>query len=307
VKPEINDRSVPMTCIDTLGRFKGVSITTSLYRGLRTGDAIGYVLDALGWPTADRDLDPGASFLPYWWLDDTDAFEALMTLADSEGPAALITCDGQGRIAFRDRHHRLIQAASLTAQATWRSSGTEPCISSPTIYNHGWKEIINSATVEVPLRQVDGELSVIWNAEGQIVIASGTSLTITARSAGPFQGAVTPVQDADYTLLTGAVSISLSRTSGQSTAITIAATGDVILQDLQLRGYAITSTSVVVSSTDQQSIDRYGPKSLPDTRLPTWANIYDAKAILDLIVAQRAERLPTLSRCRCAAPAPRPG
>jgi len=295
VKPEINDRSVPMTCIDALGRFKGVSVTTPLYQGLRTGDAIGYLLDAVDWPTADRDLDSGASFLPYWWLDDVDAFTALMALADSEGPAALITCDSQGRIVFRDRHHRLTRAPSLTVQATWRSSGTEPCISSPTAYNHGWQEIINSVSVEVPQRRIEGDLSAVWSTEGQTVVPSGTTLTITARASGPFLGALTPVQDLDYTLLSGTPAISLTRTSGQSTGITITATGDVVIQDLQLRAYAITSTSVVVSSVDQQSVDRYGPKSMPDSRLPAWANIYDAQAILDLTVAQRAERLPTIS------------
>jgi hypothetical protein len=150
LRPELDQRSVPVSCIDALGRLRGVSVSTSLYQGIRTGEAIGYLLDAVGWPASARDLDAGASVLPFWWLDDSDAFDALMQLADSEGPSALVTVDQPAQIVFRDRHHRLTRAASLTAQATWRSSGLEPVISAPVQYEHGWKEIVNSVSVEVP-------------------------------------------------------------------------------------------------------------------------------------------------------------
>lgn len=296
IKPGINDRSIPVSCVDALGRLKGVLITTGLYRGLRTGDAIGLLLDAAGWPASARDLDAGASLLPYWWLDNADAFDALMQLADSEGPAALVTVDSAGRIVFRDRHHRLTRAASLTAQATWRSSGVEPVISEPVTYNHGWSEIVNSVSVEVPLRQIDSELTAVWSAQGLLQVPAGAPLQIIARANSPFLGAIAPVQDLDYTLVSGsAVSISLSQTSGQSTTITITPSGDAIIQDLQLRAYAIQSTSVVVTVEDPSSISRYGRKSYQSGRLPVWANQYDAAAILQLIVAGRAERRPTIS------------
>lgn len=295
VKPEIESRSVGATCVDALGRFKGVKATTPLYRGIRTGDAVGYLLDAVGWPATDRDLDSGASYLPFWWLDDSDAFEALMQLADSEGPAALITVDSLGRIAFRDRHHRLTRSASLNVQATWRSSGTEPIISAPVTYDHGWQEIINSVSVDVPLRQIDSDYSVIWSTQSQVVVIAGQTLQITARSSNPFLGALTPVQDTDYSVLSGSVSISLSQDSGQSTTITLTSAGGAVLDSLQIRAYQIQSASVVVTVEDQQSIDKYGPKSLDSGRVPVWANPYDAEAILDLTVAKRAERLPTIT------------
>lgn len=295
IKPEFTDRSVPATCIDALGRLRGVSLTTALYRGIRTGDAISVLLDAVGWPAAARDLDLGASYLPYWWLDDSDAFEALMALVDSEGPSALVTVDPVGRIVFRDRHHRLTRTASLNVQATWRSSGTEPLVSAPVNYGHGWKEIVNSVSVEVPLRQVDQVLSAVYSSPGLLVIPAGTPLQITARASGPFQGAITPQQDTDYVAVSGTVSMSLSRTSGQSTTITLSSGSGAVIQDLQLRAYQIQSTSVVVTVEDQQSIDRYGRKSMQNGRLPTWTNIYDTKAILGLIVSRRAERLPTIT------------
>jgi hypothetical protein len=217
-----------------------------------------------------------------------------MELADSDGPASLITVDGQGRIVFRDRHHRLTRAASLTAQATWRSVGTEPVMSDPLTYNHGFKEIVNSVSTDVPLRTIDALPSQVWTSQGQITIADGTSVAITAKASGPFVGALTPVQDTDFTLVAGSVSIGLSQTSGQSTVITITATGDSIIQDLALRANAVQSTSITVTIEDSLSIAKYGRKSIADERLPVWANVYDAQAILQLIVAKRAERLPTL-------------
>ena len=295
IKPGITDRSVPVSCLDALGRMRGVQVTTPLYQGVRTGDAIGYLLDAAGWPASMRDLDPGASHLPFWWLDGADAFDALMQLLDSEGPAALLTVDTQGRIVFRDRHHRLTRTASLTVQSTWRSSGAEPCVSDPVTYDHGWKEVINSISVDVPTRQIDSQLSAVWSSQGVIAVPAASSVTITAAASSAFLGAVTPVAGTDYLALGGDITFGLSQTSGQSTTLTLTSTAGASIQDLQLRAYALRETSVKVSVEDIASVGRYGRKSHAAGRLPVWANQYDAAAILALIVAQRAERLPTVT------------
>jgi hypothetical protein len=295
IRPGLNERSMPTSCIDALGRMRGVQVTTPLYQAIKTGEAIGYLLDAIGWPADARDLDAGASVLPFWWLDDTDAFDALMALADSEGPAALVTCDSQGRIVFRDRHHRLTRAASLAAQATWRSAGAEPCISDPVTYNHGWKEIVNAVSADVQVRTVAVDLSQVWSSQGLITIPAGSPVTITAQASSPFTGAVSPAEGVDYTLVSGTVSAGISRTSGQSTVITLTSVGGAIVQDLGLRAQAITSTTVTVTVEEPSSIARYGRKALAGGRLPTWTNPYDTLAILQLIVGRRSERLPTIT------------
>lgn len=294
LQPGINDRSVPVSCLDALGRLKGVSVTTPLYQGLRTGDAVNLVLDAAGWSAAARDIDAGATYMPFWWLDNTDAFDALMSLCDSEGAPALVTVDAAGRIVFRDRHHRLTRSASLTSQATWRSSGTEPCISDPVTYNHGWKEIVNTASMDVPIRQIDTDPTVVWSAGGVLTLASGDTLNIAAGASSPFINAIVPAANTDYNLVSGSVSVSLSQTSGQSTTIVLTSVGGAVVQNLQLRAQAIQAPTITVTVTDQQSIAKYGPKSLDTSRLPIWAGQYDALAVLSLIVGKRAERLPTL-------------
>jgi len=294
IKPGINDRSIPTSCMDALARLRGVTVTTSLYQGLRTGEAIGHLLDAVGWPAGARDLDAGVTYMPYWWLDNVDAFQALMDLVWSDGAPALVTVDSQGRIVFRDRHHRLTRAASLTAQATWRSSTVEPVLSDPITYDHGWAEIVNSVSIDVPVRQPDAAPSQVWSSPGLLTIVAGIPLTVTATSSNPFTGAIVPVSGTDFTVLSGSLSVTLSQTSGQSTTITLNAAGGAVIQNLALRATAIQSVNTKVVVEDANSIAKYGRKSPGGSQLPAWANIYDAFAIATLIVAKRAERLPTL-------------
>lgn len=297
VLPSRDDRYITVNCIDALGAFRGVSLSTSLYQGLRPGEAIGVILDALGWPASARDLDTGGTVMPYWWLDKADAFTAIMDLVAAEGPPALVTVDGQGRVVFRGRHHRLQNSASTTVQSTWRASGTEPLISPPADYNAGFKEIINTVAFDLPMRATAGALSPVWAAQGQISIADGDTVMVTAAANDPFDRAVVPEQGTDYTLLSGVVSMSLSRTSGQSTTIAITASGGTaVIVGLQLRAASVTTVSTYqVSAADQSSTATYGPRSLPSGQEPSWASLGDALAITQIILAQRADRLPTIT------------
>lgn len=297
-KPGVEDRSIDVSCLDPLGRLRGVEVSTELFTGIRTGDAIHKLLDAAGWPAAARDIDSGATVMPWWWADVEDCFDAVMKLVNSEGPPALITCDGSGNIVFRDRHHRLTRTASLTAQSTWRSTGTvEPVVSTPTVYNHGWKEIVNVVDFEVALRRPDGLPTAVWNSQERITLVAGETATFTARAGNPFFNAIVPVQDVDYTLVTGTVSIYLTKLSGQSTTVVILAVGGTaIIDGLQVRATAVqTVTTVVVHAEDPVSTGNFGRRSLPDSTDPVWASVYDARAIAQLILGRRAGRVPTIS------------
>lgn len=296
ILPDRSARSVDVTCLDPLAKLRGVRVTTDLHQGLQTGQAIGLLLDAADWPADLRDLDPGATTIGWWWMDDADAFDALMQLVDSEGPPALVTADGDGRVVFRDRHHRLTRAASTTSQATF-SDEAEPAFSPPLVYDHGWRDIVNAVSFSVPVRSPAGILDAVWSAQGQHSILDGQTVPISARATDPFIGAVTPEADVDYQLLSGTVTMTLSRTSGQALTVFVTATGGpAVIADLQVRAYPLeTAATVLVSAEDTTSIARYGRRSLPSGRDPVWAGIHDAGAIADLILAQRAERLPTVT------------
>lgn len=294
-RPGAAEKSVGITCLDPMARLKGITISTGMYRGIRTGDALRLILDAVGWSPSLRDIDPGATLIAYWWLDNADAYDAAMQLLDSEGPSALLTADEDGKVVFRDRHHRLLRTASQSVQSTWRASGTEPCFNAPVAYSHGWHEIINSISFEVPVWTQSPSLGVVWTAPSRVSLASGETLNLTVKGSSPFVGAITPVSGTDYTA-TGTVTVSMNRTDGESTTLTLTApSGAAALDGLQVRGYLLTSTTVVVAAEDGSSITKYGRRTGTSLRRPVWAGIHDARAIADLIIGKRAERLAAIS------------
>lgn len=297
IKPTQDEQTIDVTCIDGLGRLKDTQISTRLYRGIRTGDAVHAILDAVGWSATARDIDVGATYMPFWWLSDTDAHTALMDLVDSEGQPALVTISSAGDFVFRDRHHRMTRAASTAVQSTWHSKTIEPMISGPTTYDHGWKEIINSVTYEVPIRQPTDEQVPVWSAPGRISLASDETLVLNAAGATAVMDAVLPVAGTDYIAQTGSVTFSLPQTSGQAITLLMTAVGGAAtIDNLQLRARAInTVTTIRVTVEDAASVAKYGRRSPNSERTPTWANLHDALAVGEILVGRRGQRLPTVT------------
>lgn len=296
ILPDLDERLVRITCTDGLGRLRGLTVSTEVYSGLTSGQALHKLLDAAGWPASQRDIDPGASVFPWWWVSDGDAYDEATKIVDSEGPTALLTIDSANNIVFRGRHHRLTRAASITAQANWYGD-IEPAMSPPIGYGHGWQDIINDVTFDVPIRVNDGRQDVVWSTQDALTIGSGETYTITASSSDPFINASVPVEGTDYTAVTGSVAVSLSRTSGASTTISLrAVAGVAVISGLQLRASLLTAgTTVQVKAQDIGSVLRYGTRSLPDDRAPVWASLPDVRGIAQMTLGQRSERLPTLS------------
>lgn len=114
------DQSVEITGLDDLALLRGKKITTQLYQAQRTGSLVVAILDAAGaFFNAPRRIDPGATHVPWWWANNQDAFDLLTQLIRAEGPPAVAYVDPDGGFVFRDRHHRLLDAQSLTSQATF--------------------------------------------------------------------------------------------------------------------------------------------------------------------------------------------
>lgn len=126
VHPDRGDRSIDITALDLLSLLQGVKISTELYQAQRTGALMGIILDQVGW-TGPRDLDLGATFVPWWWLEEADAFGAMTDLLASEGPPSIAYVAPDGTFIFRDRHHRLLRAASLAPQAVFAAKRDHDC------------------------------------------------------------------------------------------------------------------------------------------------------------------------------------
>jgi hypothetical protein len=297
INPDLESKTVTLSCVDYLADFRGVTITTALYQGIRTGQAIGYILDAAGW-TGGRDIDTGATVIPWWWEEGADAFDALQKVLASEGAPALLTIDTTGAVVYRDRHHRLVRSASTTSQSTWRGSVIEPIMGTGFSYSDNWSNIVNYVSLAVDERQPTGDLVEIWSSPDVISLGSGEVRTIFVQTTDPFFQAVTPVSGTDYNVTAGSLaSITISRTSGAATSITLTASGSgATLDSLAIRANSVPVVRTYqVQTTDSTSITDYGQRSIPNGSEPVWASRNDVQAIANLLVLQRAQPLPLLN------------
>lgn len=284
--------------LDAWGQPGAETLSTPVYSGMRTGDLIGVVLDAIGW-TGARDLDPGATVPLFWWAEGKDAKSAIQELVDSEGPPAIAYVDG-GTFVFRDRHHRLLRSVSQSSQGTYTHifpEGTGPGgdfkVQTGTFqYRHGRRSIVNTAAFEVDVR-TPGLLAQVWSTDSAISIASGATETVFVQANDGFIGAITPESGTDFTASGGTVTASLSRTSGQSLVISLTASADAVVSALQLRAVPLVARKVKVQAEDISSIGRVGRQTW--ARPLPWANQYDAFAIAQRIVATYATARPVLT------------
>lgn len=264
-------KSATMSGLGVLSRLAGKTVSTALYSNITTDVAIGYLLDAIGWPAADRVLSTGKTTLAWWWLDNEDAFTALVTLLNSEGPGASIYEDTLSRIVFEDRHYRLTTARCTTSQATFRTTGTEPTVQKPISYNPGLQNIVNVVTVTQKERSDKGT-SIVWSATQTITMAPGEVRTIIARGTDIFTAARTPtIANGDLIVSSGTVTSTLDRTSGATCTITLTAgAAGTVITSLRLLAHLVTvdsTTNLTNSVSTSVSQGRYGIRSYPlDTR-----------------------------------------
>jgi len=156
-------QEVHFAALDGLAKLKAARISTAMYTSTRTDVAIGYILDAAGWPAADRLLDTGKTTLARWWVDQIDAFTAIRDLVYTEGPGALFYVDASGKLVFESRHYRLLTARSTGSNATISGQGSEPVFGSSFEYEPGLRSIVNTCTV--PVRAYASAAGVtIWTA-----------------------------------------------------------------------------------------------------------------------------------------------
>lgn len=301
--------TVDVSCVDGLASLNRGQLSLPLYSGLRTGDAMNVILDAIGW-TGGRDIDPGQTMLPWFWAEGDVPLAVIQKLIDGEGLPSYAGCDGNGNFVFRDRGHRDIRSGSTSVQATWNYTGTEPRFSLPVTYDHGLREIVNQVILDVGIRRPSSQLVTVWEqTEAGISLADTESTVINVVASDPFYGAVTPTAAVDTSddnaivpdiaLDFGAVNVSLSRTSGASTQITITATGGPAqINRLRLRARSVpvqVTKRVELENTASQS--KYGVRGVNDgavTLNPDYASFWDVQAVAALLLAYRAERLPTL-------------
>ena len=216
-----------------------------------------------------RIFDVGQTTFLYWWLDKSEeGHAAALAILNSEGPGAALFEDGQGRIVFKNRFHRVVDSVSTVVQATYRDTGTEPRYSLPFKYDRGLKRVVNACTV-THVKRALYDLDRIWDPGADDVVLSVNEVrTYTVVDAGgdPFTAAVVPVLNRDYKVVSGGsvASMTLDRTSGTSCVLTITAgAAGATIRNLELRAQAVrvtATTKLVNTTTATASIAAYGPQ-----------------------------------------------
>lgn len=88
----------------------------------KSGTRVGAILDAIGWPAADRAIDTGLSTVQAVTYADERALTALQAVEQTEGGLLFVSRDG--KITFLDRTKPVTVALDAT-NLTWGDSGLE--------------------------------------------------------------------------------------------------------------------------------------------------------------------------------------
>lgn len=247
--PSRLERAVRYGILGSMASLRGTKVSTTLYTNIRTDTAVGHVLDAAGWPAADRVISTGDTTLLYWWLDDVDAWDALSALLESEGAGAALYEDTQGRVVFENRNYRASADRSSTAQALFRDrSAADVSIDAGEVgvddvdtlvdgggaltfvgfdYGSNRRDLANEVSHTV-YRRVAQTSAAVWQYGTSLVLAASEAKTIFARSSTG--DPLTSVQDVtvttDYVVSAGSLaSVVTSVISATVVAITFTAGG----------------------------------------------------------------------------------
>jgi hypothetical protein len=274
--------------------------------GALTGTIVGLILDGADWSATDRDIEAGQTTTSRWYSLNRGAIEALQEIEETEMGFILETRDG--KIAYEDRHHRLLDALSVTSQATYSDAAgaAKPYLN--VAQQTPLREIFNYARVEVQKYSV-GAVAVLWTLQDETpVLQPGESRTWIAEypsdASGGDSGAyvetwTTPVAGTDITqtgVANGDIGISVVKRSNDMT-ITVTnnnASVPATLTLVRAQGTPVTKlTPSVVSSQDATSIARYGQRShqLPAKWLP---NSNEARDYAGYVVDRYKEDHPVL-------------
>jgi len=302
VSSDRKSRTASFTFLDGQALLQGTKLSTALYTSIRSGAAVSVILDEIGW-TGPRDIDLGASFFPYWWVDGTDAFAAMQEIVRSEGPPAMAYQAPDGTFVFRDRHHRIVREHSVISQGRFAAEAIDcaaPPVTgfnytAPFTYAHGWRDIINKAQIEVGERTPSLELEVVWSSESTTVVGPNETISLHISSSEPFTDAQDLIDGTDIVYAAGpVVTATFNRTSGQSIILRITSTGGTaVITYLQVRARPVTvQRTINISQVDSASVGEHGDRSYPDT-VP-WVNVHDALAVASKIVFRYAQRKPII-------------
>ena len=108
IKPDPSSKDIKtckLTAYGSLGYLNDFAPSLETQTDRRTDQAIGDILDDVGWGAGDRELATGQTTMTRFWVDGPQTIKALRIVEETE--AGFIKETKEGKIAFESRHTRL--------------------------------------------------------------------------------------------------------------------------------------------------------------------------------------------------------
>jgi hypothetical protein len=192
--PEFSRKAVGVRGLGSLSRLVGRKVNTRLYRDITTDVALGYLLDAAGWPSTRRNFQTGNVTLRWWWYKGDDVMSEADRLKNTEGVGAALYEDAAGSIVFQNSTARQTQARSTIPQATWSDIGPNANLIAPIEYDQNYKDLVIQAVIAQADREIK-ELAEIWSYGGDLTLTANQVKTLEVSASDPFLNAVAPSQN----------------------------------------------------------------------------------------------------------------
>ncbi len=308
-KPDISRlKRANLIGIGALGQIRERKTNVAMQTSIATGDAIDVLLDRIGWPSSDRDIDTGTITMSRWWVGaQLNVLDSLRALEITEGGFLRETRDG--KIAFDDISLRLSGSAILTFSDVSGSTYMYNNI----VQEDLLKQVYNVFIAKVHTYTIE-TLATIWTLNEIPAILSGQTLTFyaehpNASSAINVKGVAlweTPIQVSDIVgnrLANGSggdITSDMSIVATKyDTRMEIKVTNDGafsgFLTTVQARGTSLTENEEIISEIkDETSIANYGEREFPLD-----AGFYPSREIanvrLDWYKSQYADPTPVLA------------
>lgn len=231
---------------------------------------ISAVLTDVSWPSAwGSDLDTGSDTIPYAWVEDQSAFDALHEMVESEMGLGYVGADG--KFYFVSRQNLELATSSLTLDQAEVMNA--PAVSNP------WDLVRNKISVRAYPRSIASSAE-IWRLNETRYVRPGASATIWAKFHDSnydeciAQSVAAPVATTDYTMNTDAGGLGTNLTASFSVTATIfAASAKLVVTNngsvggyitlLKIRGAAIQLLNVTAAiAEDTTSQASYGRRQL---------------------------------------------
>ena len=269
-----------LTAFGSLGYLNDYRVSLATSTDVRTDQAIGAILDDVGWAADDRTLATGQTTISRFWIDGNKTISALRIPEETEG--GFIKESKDAKIVFESRHTRL-SGDYLTSQATFSDASGAALTFQAIEQVDPLSTIVNHAEATTRTYTV-GAVAVLWTlgetGSDSPEIAPQETRTFEAKYPNPDSGNnavevdawTTSARTTDYTAnsasggggtdLTSSMVVTNTKL-GQRMIISVKnnhANTNAFLTKLQARGTPVTQKQQTVRAIDTTSQAKYGER-----------------------------------------------